>query len=103
MTKNETLKLALEALRRSKKAVSGNLDLAGCAYGRNDPDGHRYDDAKKALMTLDKAITAIKEALSPQRTWIGLDQTTKPDIRHQTEAFFAGVQWAETRLKELNT
>lgn len=40
---------------------------------------------------------------SPQRTWIGLDQTTKPDIRHQTEAFFAGVQWAETRLKELNT
>jgi hypothetical protein len=38
---------------------------------------------------------------SPQ--WIGLDQTTKPDIRHQTEAFFAGVQWAETRLKELNT
>jgi len=35
--------------------------------------------------------------------WIGLDKTTKPDIRHQTEAFFAGVQWAETRLKELNT
>jgi len=38
-----------------------------------------------------------------RRKWIGLDQTTKPDIRHQTEAFFAGVQWAETRLKELNT
>jgi hypothetical protein len=41
--------------------------------------------------------------LHTKRQWIGLDQTTKPDIRHQTEAFFAGVQWAETRLKELNT
>ncbi len=38
-----------------------------------------------------------------KREWIGLDQTTKPDIRHQAEAFFAGVQWAETRLKELNS
>jgi hypothetical protein len=63
MTK-EALKLALEALRRSRKSVSGDLDLAGCAYGSNDPDGHRYDDAKKALTTLDKAITAIKEALA---------------------------------------
>ena len=30
----EALKLALEALMRSRKAVSGNLDLAGCAYGK---------------------------------------------------------------------
>ena len=60
----EAMKLALEALRRSRKSVSGDLDLAGCAYGSNDPDGHRYDDAKKALTTLDKAITALKEALA---------------------------------------
>ena len=64
MTKDEALKLALEALRRSRKSVSGDLDLAGCAYGSNDPDGHRYDDAKKALTTLENAITAIKEALA---------------------------------------
>ena len=60
----EALKLALEALMRSRKAVSGNLDLAGCAYGKNDLDGHRYSDAKKALVTLDKALAAIKEALA---------------------------------------
>lgn len=66
MTKDKALKLALEALMRSRKAVSGDLDLAGCAYGSNDPDGHRYDDAKKALVTLDKAITALREALAQQ-------------------------------------
>jgi hypothetical protein len=62
MTKDEALDLALEALLRSKKAVSGDLDLASCAYGSNDPDGHRYTDAKKALSTLKQAITAIKQA-----------------------------------------
>ena len=68
----EAMKLALEALMRSRKAVSGDLDLAGCAYGSNDPDGHRYDDAKKALVTLDKAITALREAL--------VEQPAKQDI-----------------------
>ena len=68
MNDKEALKLALEALMRSRKAVSGDLDLAGCAYGRNDPEGHRYNDAKKALVTLDKAITALREALAqPQQ------------------------------------
>jgi len=62
----EAMKLAREALMRSRKAVSGDLDLAGCAYGKNDPDGHRYDDAKRALETLDKAITALREALAEQ-------------------------------------
>ncbi len=47
-------------------------------------------------------IEPLKLYTQPQQ-WIGLDKTTKPDIRHQTEAFFAGVQWAETRLKELNS
>jgi len=63
MTKNQALRLALEALLRSKRAVSEDLDLAGCAYGSVDPDGHRYADAKMALSTLKQAITAIKAAL----------------------------------------
>jgi hypothetical protein len=67
MDKDTALKLALEALLRSKKAVSGDLDLASCAYGSNDPDGHRYTDAKKALSTLKQAITAIKQALAAQQ------------------------------------
>ena len=63
MTKDKALRLALEALLRSKRAVSEDLDLAGCAYGSVDPDGHRYTDAKMALSTLKQAITAIKAAL----------------------------------------
>ena len=81
MTKEETLKLALEALE--------------------DLGMKHYENTGETLYK--ETFTAIKKALAQQRTWIGLDQTTKPDIRHQTEAFFAGVQWAETRLKELNS
>lgn len=62
--KAEALKLALIALRRSRNAVSGDADLKSSAYGSNDRDGHRYDDAKMALVTLDKAVIAIKEALA---------------------------------------
>ena len=78
----EALKLALEALMRSRKAVSGNLDLAGCAYGKNDLDGHRYSDAKKALVTLDKAITAIKEALAQEQ-----DSTCSITLRLQGKPY----------------
>ena len=68
----EVLTLALEALTRSRKAVSDDLDLAGCAYGKNDPDGHRYESAKTALVTLDKAVAAIKETLTKQEQWVFL-------------------------------
>jgi hypothetical protein len=64
MSKEEALKKALEALLRSRKAVAGDYDLASCAYGSNDPDGHRYQDAKKTVESVKEAITAIKQALA---------------------------------------
>ena len=64
MTKDEALDLALEALLRSRKAVAGDYDLASCAYGSNDPDGHRYQNAKKTVESVKEAITAIKQALA---------------------------------------
>jgi hypothetical protein len=67
----EAMKLALEALIRSKRAVSEDLDLAGCAYGSVDSDGHRYADAKKALSTLKQAIKALEEALAQDMPKIG--------------------------------
>jgi len=81
MNKDEALRIALEALE--------------------DLGMKHYESTGEVLYK--ETFTAIKEALAQQHTWIGLDQTTKPDIKHQTEAFFAGVQWAENRLKELNT
>ena len=90
MTKDETLKLALQTIERS---------VATCF----DEYSHEQVMSRPENF-INQTITAIEKALTqPQKQWIGLDQTTKPDIRHQTEAFFAGVQWAETRLKELNS
>jgi len=41
--------------------------------------------------------------LIAHRKWVGLDEIQKPDIRYQTETFFAGAEWAERVLKENNT
>ncbi len=50
------------------------------------------------------AEAAFKFAnLLAQRRWVGLDEISKPDIRYQTETFFAGAEWAERVLKEKNT
>jgi hypothetical protein len=118
------IEMALEALMRSRKAVSGDLDLAGCAYGNNDPDGHRYDDAKKALVTLEKAITALREALAQERSsdeqpiiksYLEKDNSLQPLVvpdaltahDHETPEYKAG--WNDCRqlmmemLKESNT
>jgi hypothetical protein len=38
-----------------------------------------------------------------KREWISIDKSDYPDIRYQTESFFAGIQWAENKLKELNS
>lgn len=95
MTKDEALKLALEAL--------GHFEKAGLA----------------TLKTID-AIIAIREALrwtdkaakvpdhvwaQPQRTWVGLTVEDKKEYLAQD---FGGsradaMDWAEQRLKEKNT
>ena len=64
MSNDKALDLALEALLRSRKAVAGDYHLASCAYGSNDPDGHRYQDAKKTVESVKEAINAIKQARS---------------------------------------
>ena len=101
MTKSEALIMALEALEANHFLIHGSENKGGLAFCMDGYYSGCFDIDLNDKQT-NRAITAIKKALAQQRTWIGLDQTTKPDIRHQTEAFFAGVQWAETRLKELN-
>ena len=115
MTKDETLKLALEALEADP------LEMVA------DANGHM-------VFLKDKAITAIKEALAqtqepvaweqfypdigkpqiainpetvgyvaPQRTWVGLTQEEKHAIRysHMTSAEF--IEVIEAKLKDKNT
>ena len=101
MTKDEALKLSLEALENIK----------------NDP--FKFD----LKNNIDQAITAIKEALAqpeqdgkckyctdgcpacdarklpPQRTWVGL---TDEDFYGQSELQVMAMKYAETKLKEKN-
>ena len=77
MTKDEALKLALEAF--------------DSMIGRK-PE------------RVEQAITAIKEALAqPQRTWVGLTAKEKHEFRysHMTTADF--IEVIEAKLKEKNT
>ena len=116
MTKDEALKLALEALEADP------LEMVA------DVDGHM-------VFLKDKAITAIKEALAqpeqepvaweqfypdigkpqiafnaevigyvaPQRTWVGLTYQEKHEIRysHMNSAEF--IEFIEAKLKDKNT
>ena len=105
MTKDEAMKMALEALEADP------LEMVA------DVDGHM-------VFLKDKAITAIKEALAqeqepvaweqfhehmagpnyvaPQRTWVGLTAKEKHEIRysHMTSAEF--IEVIEAKLKQKN-
>jgi hypothetical protein len=88
MTKDEALKLALEALH-------GFISYLPLEHDR--PQCDRYD----------KAITAIKEALAQpeQRTWIDL---TEQEATYLWESMDEKDSWellkrVEAKLKELNT
>ena len=84
MTKDEALKLALEALEADP------LEMVA------DANGHM-------VFLKDKAITAIKEALAQPDTWVGLTGEEKHEIRysHMTSAEF--IEFIEAKLKEKNT
>ena len=85
MTKDEALKMTLEALEADP------LEMVA------DANGHM-------VFLKDKAITAIKEVLAqPQRTWVGLTAKEKHEFRysHMTTADF--IEDIEAKLKDKNT
>ena len=92
MTKDEVLKLALEALN----------DLS--AWNDGEVGGHM--DEPYSAEVARRTITVIKEALAQpeqsQRTWVGLTQEEKHEIRysHMTSAEF--IEVIEAKLKEKN-
>ena len=94
MTKDEALKLALEAL------ISCELSN----YGRDwvwPVTAH-----EQAMKGVKEAITAIKEALAqPERPWAGLDHDELIERANQEECasvFSKGAIWGAARLREKN-
>jgi hypothetical protein len=97
MTKNEALKLALEALEANHFLIHGSETKGGLAFCMDGYYSGCFDIDSNDKQT-NKAITAIKEALAqpnfcpicgkrlgtndwdihtctpPQRTWVGLDE-----------------------------
>ena len=89
MTKDEALKLALSALDEVRQETF-----------RLMRDGQTLYAEKKVW----EAIYNIKKVLAqPQRTWVGLTDEEKHEIRysHMTSAEF--IEFIEAKLKEKNT
>ena len=88
MTKDEALKLALSTLDEVRQETF-----------RLMRDGQKLYAEEKVWST----IISIKEVLAqPQRTWVGLTDEEKHEIRysHMTSAEF--IEFIEAKLKEKN-
>ena len=89
MTKDEALKLALSTLDEVRQETFRLLR-----------DGQKLYAEEKVWST----IISIKEVLAqPQRTWVGLTDEEKHEIRysHMTSAEF--IEFIEAKLKDKNT
>ena len=89
MTKDEALKLALSTLDEVRQETF-----------RLMRDGQKLYAEEKVWST----IISIKEVLAqPQRTWVGLTDEEKHEIRysHMTSAEF--IEFIEAKLKDKNT
>ena len=82
MTKDEALKLALEALKQIDEAMP-------------------FPVAKLAQASIKEALAQPEH--EPQRTWVGLTYEEKHEIRysHMTSAEF--IEFIEAKLKDKNT
>jgi hypothetical protein len=102
MTKDEVLKLALDALESSDKLINGSGNHFGLEGAMDGYYSGCFDVGGNNKL-LNKAITAIKEALAqPQRLWVGL---TNEEIQYCVELknFEAIAEEVEAKLKEKNT
>jgi hypothetical protein len=125
MTKDEALKLALEALEASHFLIHGSETKGGLAFCMDGYYSGCFDIDSNDKQT-NKAITAIKEALSqpkhcsdcgqklgdanhihtcsPQRTWVGLTKEERHEISMANRPYCANVMAAhEEELKRRNT
>ena len=66
-------------------------DCPNCEYHR-----------KRTQLWRDEAYKQAGHPL-PERDWVGLTDEEYPDVRYQRETYYAGIKWAEDKLKEKNT
>ena len=133
MTKDEALKLALDALERS---VAICLDPYSHEQVKSRPE-HFINQTiiaiKEALETKDEPVAYINVEqrklewakymiwetptvvnlpkiplyTTPQRTWVGLTdeeiEASKPPLSNDAVVWELAVEWAEAKLKERNT
>ena len=124
MTKDEALKLALEAMEASHFLIHGSETKGGLAFCMDGYYSGCFDIDSNDKQT-NKAITAIKEALaqpkhcsdcgqklgdanhihtcSPQRTWVGLTEAECGVLWKVDMTPFDYYQAVEAKLKEKNT
>ena len=72
----------------------------------NEPVAWHYPGGKADQCTTDKAYAEKDPAWTPmyyKQEWVGLTDEEYPDVRYQRETYYAGIKWAEDRLKEKNT
>ena len=92
MTKDEALKLALSALNEVKQETFRLMKDSQTLYSEKK--------MWEAIYTIKKVLAQPKQA---QRTWVGLTNEEKHEIRysHMTSAEF--IEFIEAKLKEKNT
>ena len=101
MTKDEALKLALEALKMIDEAMpfpvaklAQSAIKEALAQPEQDVGITRYADILVGKI--------IHNSPPPQRTWVGLTDKDWNRSKHNYD-FQKGVDWAESILKEKNT
>ena len=124
MTKDEALKLALEAMEASHFLIHGSETKGGLAFCMDGYYSGCFDIDSNDKQT-NKAITAIKEALaqpkhcsdcgqklgdanhihtcSPQRTWVGLTDEDRLELAAAQYGWEDLCLAVEAKLKEKNT
>jgi hypothetical protein len=50
------------------------------------------------ISDLEFTLQAIQE-----KEWVNIAPAEYPDVRYQRETYYAGIEWAQKRLQELNT
>ena len=108
MTKDEALKLALEALEASHFLIHGSETKGGLAFCMDGYYSGCFDIDSNDKQT-NEAITAIKEALEKpeQRTWVHL--TNEEHTELAIECGCLGADWVfygavvERKVREKNT
>ena len=108
MTKDEALKLALEALKQIDEAMPfpvAKLAQASIKEALAQPEQEPvaweqfYPDIGKPQIAFNAEVIGY---VAPQRTWVGLTKEEKHEIRysHMTSAEF--IEFIEAKLKEKN-